>query len=79
MAEPSTYFWRDQPPSLADAQRLVGGYVQRVFLKDGRPMLVDEEGLLKQLPKNEVASELFGATIVGNVLVLEGKAKAGWA
>jgi hypothetical protein len=37
-------------------------------------MLVNEEGLLKELPYNPIASQLAGYTIVGNAIVLEGKA-----
>ena len=61
-------------PELEDCQKVVGGFVEMVYLEDGRQMLVNEEGLLKELPYNPIASQLAGHTIVGNAIVLEGKA-----
>lgn len=55
--------------TLEEAQGIVGGYVARVYLRDGRIMLCDEDGLLKHLPKNEVACQLAQALIVGDALV----------
>ena len=55
---------------LREVQKMVGGYVEVVYLRDGRIMLVDEEGLLKQLPINRAASLMAGRPIVGNALVM---------
>lgn len=55
---------------LREVQKLVGGYVEVVYLRDGRIMLVDEEGLLKQLPLNRAASRMAGRPIVGNAVVM---------
>lgn len=54
-------------------QEAVGGYVERVFLSDGRSMYVNEDGRMKQLPLNEQASQLAGVDIVGNAVVLTKK------
>ena len=72
---------KDKVPSLAEAQKAVGGFVQVLFLKDGRQMLVNEEGKLNGLPLNSEATKLARGLIsandyiVGNVLILEGKAR----
>ena len=69
----------DHKPSLKEAQKLVGGYVERIDLPDGRQMLVDEDGKTKGKPLNEKATELlnknstepFKQIIVGDVIVLD--------
>ena len=55
---------------LREVQKMVGGYVEVVYLRDGRIMLVDEEGLLKGLPLNRAASRMAGRPIVGEALVM---------
>lgn len=64
------------PPTLKDVQDLVGGYIAHIKLKDGRHMYVDEDGLLKNLPQNTLATELVddpnNSPIVGNAVVIEG-------
>jgi hypothetical protein len=64
-------------PTLQEAQQLVagGGLVQLVTLANGDQLLVDEEGLLKQLPVNFEASELAGVALVGDALLLQGGAR----
>lgn len=47
-----------------------GGYLEAVYL-DGKVMFVDEDGLMKQLPYNLMASGLAGRDIVGDVLVMD--------
>lgn len=64
-------------PTLEEAQGIVGGYVELVR-SPTRPewqILVNEEGLLKDLPFNEEATELCGTGIVGNAIILKGDAK----
>lgn len=61
---------------LDELQRFVGGYIERVKTRDGRDMWVNEEGLLRNLPVNEVATLLIDPNylhhgIRGNVLVTE--------
>lgn len=42
--------------TLSFLQEVVGGYIEPVWLKDGRVMFVNEEGRLKGLPVNEMAT-----------------------
>jgi hypothetical protein len=65
------------PPTLEKAQEIVGGFVEMVLIPDDTnvQVLVNEEGLLENLPVNTEASELCGQKIVGPVLVLKGDAK----
>jgi hypothetical protein len=47
-----------------------GGPIEIVYLRDGRLMILNEEGKLKRLPVNLRATQLYGNdTIVGDVLV----------
>jgi len=55
---------------LREVQKMVGGYVEVVYLRDGRIMLVDEEGLLKGSPLNREASRMAGRPIVGPAVVM---------
>ena len=76
MSEPEVFLRVDkEPPSLHEAQELVGGLVELVRLSDGDQMLVNEEGLILGLPHNKMASEVANRPIVGNVLILRGRAK----
>jgi hypothetical protein len=55
---------------LTEMQKLIGGYVQSVFLPENIVMWVDEEGLMKELPLN-IITYVEGKQvheIVGNVL-----------
>lgn len=65
--------------SLPDAQSAVGGYVEVVSLMpwfselmggDDFVLLVDEDGRMKSLPRNNVASVLAGRFIVGPALIV---------
>jgi hypothetical protein len=59
---------------LETLQAAVGGYVESIPLGNGRLMLVDEEGLLKNVverPDNLKASTLYGRRIVGDVVICE--------
>ena len=51
-------------------QKIVGGYIECVRLTDEAAMLVDEEGLLKNLPRNELASLIAQRPIVGTALIV---------
>ena len=73
----TTFESKKDRPSLKDAQALVGGLVEMVHLPH-RPelqFLVNEEGLLKDLPFNVEASKLCMQPIVGDVVVLKGEAQ----
>lgn len=60
---------------LGELKGFVGGYIEIILLKDGRIMVVNEEGKLNRLPINDNATliweEIYGCTdvIVGDVLV----------
>ena len=51
-------------------QQAVGGHIETVGLKDGGVMIVDEEGLLKQYPHNDLASYISGKHIFGTALIV---------
>ena len=44
-------------------------YIEPVYL-DGKVLIVNEEGLITDLPLNETASSMAMQTIVGDVLLL---------
>ena len=50
-------------------QKAVGGYIEPVYTSEW-VVLVNEDGLFKNLPVNYEASVLTDRTIVGDVLVL---------
>ena len=52
-------------------QKAVGGRIETVGLKDGGVMIVDEEGLLKQYPRNDLASIISGHHIYGTACLTE--------
>lgn len=51
-------------------QNEVGGRIETVRLKDGGLMIVDEEGILKQYPHNDLASYISGRHIYGTALIV---------
>ena len=70
----------DNPPTLKELQKMVGGYIEIVHLANGDQMIIDEEGKLKEKPVNMEATELWlgdvpADFIVGTAVVLSGKAK----
>ena len=75
--------FEDRQPTLEEAQKIVGGLVEMITLprNSDKPMnqdiqvLVNEEGLLLNLPFNKEATIRFGTGIVGPAIVLEGEAK----
>ena len=61
-------------PSLEEAQKVVGGYVEMVELPNGDQILVHEEGLFAPDPQvNNEASSLAGKVLVGDALLLQGE------
>jgi hypothetical protein len=54
--------------SLKQMQELVGGYVEFVYLND-KVLIVNEEGLLFGLPRNNQATEIAGHPIVGDAIL----------
>lgn len=56
---------------LQQLQRVVGGYIEVVGTRDGLGLLiVNEEGRLRQLPPNPVASVIAGRLIVGTAVLV---------
>ena len=49
---------KEDSPSLSEAQKFVGGWVEVVQVNDGI-LIVDEEGKLKDKPVNQVASKMY--------------------
>ena len=67
----------EKPPTLAEAQEIVGGYVEIVQLPNcpGIQMLVNEEGLIHRMEFNPEASDMAGKIIVGPALILIGTSR----
>ena len=70
------HFFKDKPPTLEEAQAIVGGLVEMVPLMNPKNMqlIVNEEGLMHDLPVNTQASMIAGRKLVGPAIVLEGDA-----
>jgi len=66
---------KEEKPSLKEAQASVGGLVELVNLPNGDQMLVNEEGIMKELPINDPASSASGQRILGNAIILVGDAR----
>lgn len=64
----------DDYPSatLEQMQKAVGGYIEPVYTHD-KVVVVDEEGLLKNLPLNIEVSAMVGKMIVGDAIVFTPK------
>ena len=59
----------DKQNSLEQLQKIVGGYIEVVPIAGGKTLVVNEEGLLQQLPLNYKASAIAHGTIVGDVVL----------
>ena len=76
----TTKILKNYQPTLEEAQKEVGGYVEMIRVEGGQ-LLVNEEGRLaggfelRSLPHNPTASEIAGQEIVGNALFLKGSAQ----
>jgi Domain of unknown function (DUF3846) len=67
----------DHQPTLFEAQKIVGGYVEifpRTYLKDKTlTMIGNDEGRVKNMDKNIEASKLLKTSFaVGDILILKG-------
>ena len=60
MTQPKTKIiqHKDESPSLSDAQKFVGGWVEVVQVNDGI-LIIDEEGKMKDKPINNASSKLY--------------------
>jgi hypothetical protein len=79
-------------PSLSEAQKFVGGYVEGLELPNGDYMLLNEEGLIHNLESNSEANDYimemidythFDArnpiTLVGPVILIKESARKIWS
>jgi len=78
-------------PTLEQAQKFVGGYVEGIEFPTGDYLIINEEGKLQDLPLNEKATKLWRETftkekyafgfddfIVGNALLIKADARNSW-
>jgi len=78
-------------PTLEQAQKFVGGYVEGIEFPTGDYLIINEEGKLQNLPLNEKATKLWRETftkaeyvfgfddfIVGNALLIKSDARTNW-
>ena len=74
---------KEDSPSLSDAQKFVGGWVEVVQVNDG-VLIIDEEGKLKDKPVNEVASKMYADKygdadiIVGDAIFIPNGIPSDW-
>ena len=79
-------------PTLKEAQKFVGGYVEGIQFPNGDYLIVNEEGKLMNLPLNPEATALWRATfdndnfitgrndfVVGAAILIKKKALNIWA
>jgi len=64
--------------NLKELQELVGGYIEILWLRGGKALVVNEEGKIYGLPVNDRATYLIeehglSDVIVGNVVLMESK------
>lgn len=57
--------------SLEELQSFVGGNIEIIACPHGQIMIVNEEGRLKELPVNRVASKVAQREVVGDVLLTD--------
>lgn len=60
----------NKTPTLQEMQEYVGGWIEVVYLPNDEQLIVNEEGLILELPYNSVASCHASRTIVGNAILL---------
>ncbi len=71
------HVFTETAPTLSEAQELVGGLVEMVRSPTDPDIqvLVNEEGMLHNLPFNEEAKKLCNTGIVGDEIILKGEAR----
>lgn len=50
-------------------EECVGGNIEKIELKDGGIMIANAQGMLKQYPRNDLASYISGKPVYGAVLI----------
>jgi len=57
-------------PTLEDFQKAVGGYIEALNIGSGKYLVVNEEGLMMNLPLNKSATAIWrNGPIVGNAVI----------
>ena len=59
------------PLSLHDLQNVVGGLIELVYLPGKQFIVVNEEGLLLDLPTNMTASNIAGRRLAGTAVLTD--------
>ena len=62
----------DHQPTLEEAQNLCGGWIDIFRIGANKSLVWDEEGNVKNKPRNPKATDLAGFHVVGDVILLEG-------
>ena len=57
-------------PPFREMQKIVGGYVEFVYLLDGTVMVVNENGIPEGLALNQTATDIAGTLLYGNIIHL---------
>lgn len=57
--------------SLKDKQEAIGGYAQFVTIKPNKTMVINEDGWYLNLEVNQKASDIYGDTVVGDVILYD--------
>ncbi len=74
---------KEDSPSLSEAQKFVGGWVEVVQVNDG-VLIIDEEGKLKNKPINNASSKLYADKygdadiIVGDAIYIPNGIQSDW-
>jgi len=74
---------KEDSPSLSDAQKFVGGWVEVVQVNDGI-LIIDEEGKLKNKDVNDISSKMYADKygdadiIVGDAIYIPHKIPSEW-
>jgi len=68
--------FKGKKPKLEELQGCVGGYIECVYLKDGKVLVVNEDGKMLGLPQNEKATSIIVEQgrydfIVGDALLID--------
>tara|TARA_R100000935_G_scaffold58069_1_gene93754 strand:- start:2325 stop:2567 length:243 start_codon:yes stop_codon:yes gene_type:complete len=54
--------------TLKKQQDLVQGYIEYVYVSNDKMLIVNEEGLLEDLPDNRIASQTYNLILVGDIV-----------
>ena len=74
---------KEDSPSLSDAQKFVGGWVEVVQVNDG-VLIIDEEGKLKNKDVNDISSKMYADKygdediIVGDAIYIPNGVVSDW-